>query len=399
MRRGNNRRGRNGRSNSKSFGSRPRQSRGQNRIRYMNVDPRMLVKKAEKIEESGYESELLFHDLKVENTLKINIKNKGYESPTPIQDKAVPEILEGRDVMGIASTGTGKTAAFLIPLINKVIRGTGERVLVIVPTRELASQIIDEGRELSLGMRVKYCLVIGGNSIHRQGRELRDKPEFVIGTPGRLKDLCERKMLYLGDFRSIVLDEVDRMLDMGFVRDMRDLIGRMPRERQSLFFSATMNDGAKQIAHEFLKDPVEIQISTQRPSDNVDQDILRVNGRSKVDLLHELLIQPEYEKVLVFGRTKRGTERLLKELVHRGFSASTIHGNKSQGQRQRALDDFRSNRVKILLATDVASRGIDIDEVSHVINYELPETYEDYIHRIGRTGRAGRIGKALTFID
>jgi len=242
-------------------------------------------------------------------------------------------------------------------------------------------------------------LVIGGVDINRQRRELSRSPRIVVGTPGRLKDLVERRAFNLNEFGTIVLDEVDRMLDMGFILDIRSLISRMKRERQSLFFSATMSDKAKIVAREFLHEPVVVQVATQRASENVNQDVVKVNGRNKIDLLHDLLIQPGFEKVLVFGRTKHGMEKLSRTLVERGFAATAIHGNKSQSQRQRALTAFRNNQVKILLATDVAARGLDIDSVTHVINYELPETYEDYIHRIGRTGRADKTGMALTFID
>jgi superfamily II DNA/RNA helicase len=221
----------------------------------------------------------------------------------------------------------------------------------------------------------------------------------VVGTPGRLKDLSERNELRLHEYRTIVLDEVDRMLDMGFVNEMRDLVDQLPRERHSLFFSATMSDKARSIAREFLHDPITVEVEKQRASENIDQDIVKLNGRNKVDVLHDMLIRPEFEKVLLFGRTKHGMEKLTIELERRGFAATSIHGNKSQSQRQRALQSFKNNQVQILLATDVAARGLDIDSVSHVINWELPETYDDYIHRIGRTGRADKAGCALTFID
>lgn len=372
---------------------------GQNKIRYMNVDPRMLVKKAEVQSVAVYTPKVQFADLAVHPAIKKNIVDKGYLTPTPIQDQVIPHILEGKDVIGLASTGTGKTAAFLVPLINKVIINNTERVLIVVPTRELAVQIIDEGRQLSRATNVFFTLVIGGVDMRRQARELSRDPQFVVGTPGRLKDLAQRGALRLMRYPTIVLDEVDRMLDMGFVNEMRELIAKLPRERHSLFFSATMSDKAKQVASEFLRDPVVVEVSAQRASDNVDQDIVKLNGRNKIDVLHDLLIRPGFEKVLVFGRTKHGMERLSRTLAERGFATASIHGNKSQSQRQRALTAFKRGEVQALLATDVASRGIDIDQVTHVINYELPETYNDYIHRIGRTGRADKTGVALTFID
>lgn len=381
------------------FGGRSGGRGGQNKIKYMQVDPRMLVKKAEPVVLNQYVPKNNFADFAIHETIKRNVVTKGYTTPTPIQDQVIPQILSGRDVVGLAATGTGKTAAFLIPLLDKVERDINSRVLIIVPTRELAVQIIDEGRSFARGTRSYFTLVIGGVDMNRQMRELSRRPAFVVGTPGRLKDLAERGALKLPEFKTIVLDEVDRMLDMGFINDIRALISQMPRDRHSLFFSATMSDRARGVAREFLKEPITVQIASQHASDNVNQDIVRVNGRNKIDVLHDLLIQPGFEKVLVFGRTKHGMEKLSKTLVERGFAATAIHGNKSQSQRQRALTAFKRNEIKVLLATDVASRGIDIDNVSHVINYELPESYEDYIHRIGRTGRADRTGVALTFID
>ncbi len=372
---------------------------GSNRIKYMSVSPGMLVKKASPVAERIYTPKHTFADFPMDEQIKKNVAHKGYINPTPIQDQAIPEILAGHDVIGLASTGTGKTAAFLLPLIDKMVKNPGQKVLVVTPTRELAVQIMEEGRAFSFATRTFFTICIGGVDLGRQVRELRRQPQFVIGTPGRLKDLAERGELRLNEYRTIVLDEVDRMLDMGFVNEMRDLVAHLPRERHSLFFSATMSDKARSIAREFLQDPVTVEVQAQRASENVDQDIVKLNGRSKVEVLHEMLIRPEFEKVLLFGRTKHGMEKLTRELEVRGFKATSIHGNKSQSQRQRALQAFKNNQVQILLATDVASRGLDIDRVTHVINYELPETYDDYIHRIGRTGRADRAGVALTFID
>lgn len=377
-------------------GARPCQP---NKIRYMQVDPRILVKKASIEASEQYAPKHRFVEWPIEETIKQNILAKGYELPTPIQDQVIPQVLEGRDVIGLAATGTGKTAAFLIPLLNKVARDQGQRVLIIVPTRELAVQIIDEGRSLARGLRTYFALVIGGVSVERQVRELGHRPAFVVGTPGRLKDLAERGVLKLGEYQTIVLDEVDRMLDMGFVHEMRALIARLPSERHAMFFSATMPDKARQVAREFLHNPVVVQVASARPSDNVNQDIVRLAGRSRIDVLYELVTRPGFDKVLVFGRTKHGMERLSRRLVEWGVQATAIHGNKTQSQRQRALLAFRRGEVQVLLATDVAARGLDIEGVTHVINYELPETYEDYIHRIGRTGRAGQVGTALTLIE
>ena len=373
--------------------------RGGNKIRYMHVDPRMLIKEATPRVEGSYTPVHQFVDFPLDPIVQKNIVIKGYTAPSPIQDKTIPEILAGRDVIGLANTGTGKTAAFMFPLLTKVIANSNERVLIITPTRELAIQIVDEGLYFSRGSRVYFSLVIGGASMGKQMNELRRGPQMVVGTPGRLKDMMERGMLKLDQYQTIVLDEVDRMLDMGFVRDIRTLIDRMPKVKHSLFFSATMSREARAVANEFLVNPITIEIESQRASDNVNQDVVYVQGRNKVDVLHDLLVMPGFDKVLVFGRTKHGMEKLSEMLNERGFKSTAIHGNKSQSQRQRALRDFETNQVQILLATDVASRGLDIDDVTHVINYELPETYEDYIHRIGRTGRAEKGGMALTFID
>ena len=346
-----------------------------------------------------------FSDFAIDARLKSNIIAKGYTLPTPIQDRAIPHILRGEDVVGIANTGPGKTAAFLVPLINKILvtghlpAGRQDRVLVMVPTRELALQIADELKGFAKGLGIYGTVCVGGANINPQISELRRKPAFVIGTPGRLKDLLERRALNLGDFRTAVLDEADRMLDMGFIVDMRKILALLPSPRHTLFFSATLNSEVEKLIGEFLRTPTRISVKTQETSATIDQDIVRVpRGSDKLDVLHDLLISPGFSKVLIFGRTKHGIERLAKNLLQRGIKAESIHGNKSQGQRVRALDLFKKDRVQVLCATDVAARGLDINGVSHVINYDLPNTHEDYIHRIGRTGRAGKRGKALTFI-
>jgi superfamily II DNA/RNA helicase len=277
-----------------------------------------------------------------------------------------------------------------------------EQVLIIVPTRELAIQIDDELRSLVRGLsgtRMFSVVCVGGMNIMPQLRALRSRNSFVIGTPGRLKDLIERKAIHLKDYKSIVLDEADRMLDMGFINDMRFVMSGMPKPRHTLFFSATLSREIEGLISEFLHEPVRISVKTGDTSKNVDQDVVRVNGAQKIDLLHDLLVNKEFSKVLVFGRTKHGVERLAKTLTERGFKADSIHGNKNHSQRQRALAAFKDDKVQVLVATDVAARGLDIKDVSHVINYDLPTTYEDYVHRIGRAGRAGKKGKALTFVE
>jgi ATP-dependent RNA helicase RhlE len=341
-----------------------------------------------------------FADFKIDTRLKNNIAHKGYVLPTPIQDKSIPHVLRGDDVVGIANTGTGKTAAFLIPLINKVLTGKGERVLIMVPTRELATQIADELHGFTKGLGLYSATCVGGASIFNQIKDLRRNPSFVIGTPGRLKDLLERKSFNLSSFATVVLDEADRMLDMGFINDMRTILSQLINPRHTLFFSATLSREIEALIKDFLSEPVRISVKTGDTAKNVEQDVVRVPpGKTKLDVLHDLLIKPDFNKVLVFGRTKHGVEKLSKVLNERGFKAESIHGNKTQGKRQKALDLFKRDHVQVLVATDVAARGLDISGVSHVINYELPATQEDYIHRIGRTGRAGKKGIALTFVE
>ena len=262
----------------------------------------------------------------------------------------------------------------------------------MVPTRELATQIDDELRDFSLMLSIFSVCCVGGAPIVRQMNNLRHVNNFVIGTPGRLKDLVERKALNLAEFKTVVLDEADRMLDMGFIHDMRFMIAKMPAVRQTLFFSATLSRDIEVLIKDFLREPVSISVKTGDTAKGINQDVVRVGVRNKLDVLGDLLKQNEFSRVLIFGRTKHGVERLKDDLVKRD-------GNKNQPKRQKALDLFKNNHLQVLVATDVAARGIDVSDISHVINYDLPSTYEDYIHRIGRTGRAGKKGKALTFIE
>ena len=365
------------------------------------IDFSQFVRKAIRTEETTpYNPQHRFVDFAIHERLKNNITTRNYVHPTPIQDGAIAHILDGRDLIGLANTGTGKTAAFLIPLIDRAFKKKANRVLIVVPTRELALQIETEFHEFSRGFGLRSALCIGGADMYRQIRALRAHPSFVIGTPGRLKDLVERKVLNLSSFNHVVLDEVDRMLDMGFVHDIRLLVSLMMPERQSLFFSATMPREIAELANQFLRDPIRVEVKTRATAENVDQDIVRLKpGEDKMERLHQLLLEPSFTKTLIFGRTKRGVERLAVNLVQRGFKADSIHGDKSQGKRQRALRDFRDGQIAILVATDVAARGLDIPHVTHVINYDIPENYDDYIHRIGRTGRGKNSGTALTFVE
>lgn len=360
----------------------------------------IFIKKATPVVEEQQITPVAFTDFNLVNPLKVNIHNKGYTVTTPIQTQAIEPILLGRDLIGLANTGTGKTAAFLIPIINKLSRERFRAVFIVAPTRELAVQINDEFRELAQGMQIYSCLCIGGANMRRQVNDLRRHPQVVIGTPGRLKDLVEQRVLHLQDFSIFVLDEVDLMVDIGFINDIKFFMSLLPKIRQSLFFSATIGPKVVDILRQFVNDPITVSVKSQDTAENIDQDVIKVTSREKkMDQLHDLLIKEDFQKVLIFGKTKHGIEKLYKELEYRGFKVGAIHGNKSQGQRQRILDSFKADQIQILLATDVASRGLDIPNVSHVINYDLPQTYEDYIHRIGRTGRAGKAGVALTFVE
>ncbi len=384
-----------------SRGGNGRGGRPGGRANGSNVNPAHFVKKAvENVQEEAFVPKLSYTELPVNQTLKQNILRKGYVNPTPIQDGTILPILDGKDVVGIANTGTGKTAAFLIPLLHKLSENRESRVLIIVPTRELAAQIRDEMRSLAQGMNVYATLCIGGSFIREQIAEIRRNPQFIIGTPGRLKDLIERRILNISRFDTIVLDEVDRMLDMGFIADIRYLISLLPAQRQSLFFSATLSSTINTLIQSFVKDPVMVSVKKQETLGNVEQDIVKVeNGMPKFNVLEDMLKKEEFKKVLIFGRTKHGVERLSVNLFQKGFKVASIHGDKPQSKRNQAIRFFKENVINILVATDVASRGIDINDITHVINYDKPATYEDYVHRIGRTGRANKKGTALTFID
>jgi superfamily II DNA/RNA helicase len=308
--------------------------------------------------------------------------------------------MKGKDIIGIANTGTGKTLAFAIPVLHQLLMDRRSHALVVAPTRELAQQILEELQSLAKGGKIPWALLIGGTPMRPQFRDLSHFPRIVVGTPGRIKDHLERKTLRLNAFNSVVLDEVDRMLDMGFIDDMRGILSNLSFQRQSFFFSATMNDKVRTLIREFSNEPITVSVSTGNTSDNVEQNIVKYRSREdKVEKLHSFLVEKRDEKILIFDETKRGVDVLSKELFQRGFAVEATHGNKTQGQRQRVLSRFRSGQVKILVATDVAARGIDVADITYVINYSTPQSYSDYIHRIGRAGRAGKMGYALTFIE
>jgi len=365
------------------------------------IDPAKFINKAVMAEEVDiFKPEHKFQDFKIDQRLKQIVAARGYKTPTPIQDRVIPYAINGFDIIGVANTGTGKTAAFLLPLINKIIINPKEQVLIIAPTRELALQIDQEFKSFTKKMRLFSVCCVGGMSIGRQISNLRYKYNVIIGTPGRLRDLIERKMINLSRFNNIVLDEADRMLDMGFINDTRFIMNGTPKNRQVFFFAATLSHDIERLIKEFLRDPIRVSVKTRDTAKNVEQDIIRIErGKTKLDVLNELLNQIEFNKVLIFGRTKHGVERLSKTLFSNGFKVESIHGNKNNSQRQRALGLFKNNIVQVLVATDVAARGLDIADISHVINYDIPATYTDYIHRIGRTGRWNKRGMALTFIE
>jgi ATP-dependent RNA helicase RhlE len=383
-----------------SFGGSSRRSSSPKR-RGQYIDPIRFVKAAQPAADvEEYVPMHTFMEFEVNDLLKTNVAAKGFVTPTPIQDQTIPVALEGYDVIGIANTGTGKTAAFALPLLHQLMIFADSRALIVAPTRELAQQIEQEMRSLGKGSGLTGALLIGGSPMGPQLRDLRHNPRIVIGTPGRIKDHQRQGTLDLSHFNMAVLDEVDRMLDMGFVNDVREILDSLSAERQSLFFSATLDTRVKNLIHTFARDPVTVSLKVGETGENIHQDVVQYAGNmEKMEKLHDILNRTEVGKVIVFDETQRSVERLSNELVARGFDADAIHGGKTQGQRQRALDKFKQDRIKILVATDVAARGIDVKDITHVINYGMPQSYEDYVHRIGRAGRAGKTGHALTFVS
>ena len=332
------------------------------------------------------------------------LRAKNYASPTPIQARAIPPLLAGKDLLGIAQTGTGKTAAFALPLMQRLSENReragprGARALVLAPTRELAIQIAEAFRAYGRHLGLRYAVVYGGVGQRPQVAALRRGVDVLIATPGRLLDLHGQGHLRLDGLRHVVLDEADRMLDMGFVRDVRKIVAALPRRRQTIFLSATMPDAITDLAAQMLSDPMRVAVTpTATPVARIAQSVFFVAASNKRRLLVRVLQDPALARAIVFTRTKHGADRVARELGKNGVTAEAIHGNKSQGARQRALASFRKGRVRVLVATDIAARGIDVEGVTHVINYELPNVPEDYVHRIGRTARAGGAGAAISF--
>jgi ATP-dependent RNA helicase RhlE len=343
---------------------------------------------------------MTFKELGLQSVLTDKCESLGYTLPTPVQQKAIPQILEGLDIIACAETGSGKTAAFLLPIIQKLAtkKTKGTSVLILAPTRELANQTEAACRDLA-GKKIKCVVLIGGAGYNRQIEGLRRSPDIIVATPGRLMDFMERGSINFSNLDTLVLDEADRMLDMGFLPAIKRIVKTLPTERQTLFFSATMSSEIEKIAYSIMLDPVIINAGDRgRPAAAITQTAYPVAAASKMTLLLDLLEREKFERVLVFTRTKRGADRLSHVLEARSHSATRIHGDRSQSQREAALRSFKTGKTRVLVATDVAARGIDIDSVSHVINYDVPEVPEDYVHRIGRTGRAGNTGRAITLV-
>ena len=345
-----------------------------------------------------------FSGLGLAGPIRRALTDRNHVKPTPIQSRAIPELLAGRDLLGVAQTGTGKTGAFALPILDRLSRSQGKqqlpRALILAPTRELAIQIGEEVRAYASHLKLRHTVIFGGVGQKPQVNALRRGIDIVTATPGRLLDLMQQGLIGLGKVEVLVLDEADRMLDMGFVRDVRKIIAALPAKRQSLLFSATMPSAVAGLSDSILRNPVRVEVTPQAtPVANVEQRVYHVGAKEKQTLLTEILEDPALSRVLLFSRTKHRANRITQQLHRAGFCAAVIHGNKSQSARQLALKRFRAGKVRILVATDIAARGIDVEGITHVVNYDLPNELENYVHRIGRTARAGATGCALSFCD
>ena len=384
----------------RSFKNNNRRGAGSKKRTGEYINPAKFVQAAKPSTQTEYVAQNSFDDFAINDVIKTNLASGGYSTPSPIQDQTIAYGIDGHDIVGVANTGTGKTAAFAIPIIHNAMRFSDAYALIVAPTRELAQQIEQEAKKIGKNSGLHSALLIGGMPMGPQLGQLRAKPQIVIGTPGRIKDHIERQSFDVSKFNMVVLDEVDRMLDMGFLPDVKHILQQLSPERQSYFFSATLDQRVKGLITQFAPKHISVSVKTAPSSENVDQNVVQYGTTShKIEKLHDILISHQDIKVIVFDETQRNVERLSKELQARGFSATAIHGGKTQGQRKRALDEFKANKAKILVATDVAARGIDVKDITHVINYSLPQTYDDYVHRIGRNGRAGKTGYALTFVS
>ena len=388
--------------------------------KYINPEKFINRNVIEVEEKPHFDESVNFADFAFVPVIQANLAKNNFKHPSEIQKKAIPLALEGRDIIGLSNTGTGKTIAFALPILNGLIskaqpqdgvldlresakkqpRKASKMALILAPTRELAQQINEEFRKFSDKTGVHSALLVGGMNIGAQFRDLRRKPQMLIGTPGRVKDHIERGSIDLSKIEFFVLDEADRMLDMGFVNDIREIISQLPENRQTFCFSATFDARVQKITSDFMKNPEMISVSQNQTAEHIHQDIVEFTDmEDRKNLLFEILARNEVKKIVIFGETKFGVQRLSDELEKNGFSSRSIHGDKNQAQRTRAIKAFRTGAADILVATDVAARGLDIPDVSHVINFDTPQSYEDYIHRIGRTGRGGKAGSALTFVS
>lgn len=379
-----------------------KQNSSKRRFNKKQLNSNLFVKKAAPVKETEFLSSRAIKDLPVNYQIVSNLLKKGYSSPTEIQDRSIEPILRGQDLMGLAQTGTGKTGAFLIPLTHNLLgKNPSFQVLIITPTRELALQTEQEFKSITQGLRL-YCeILIGGTSVRNDIKKLRRPCHVVIGTPGRISDMVRQKAINLKYFFTLVLDEFDRLLDMGFSFDILNIVDGMHNRKQTILFSATEDKTQKNLIEKLLNSPAEIRIKNGNVcADNIDQEIIRLKeGQNKMDVLLGLVKNPSFEKVLIFDDTKRGVSKICKNLRRAGIKADEIHGDKSQNYRINALEAFKKKKIQVLVATDVAARGLDIVDVSHVINYQQPQNMDCYIHRIGRTGRAGKSGKAFTFVN
>jgi len=346
-----------------------------------------------------------FETLGLSEELLRAVRDTGYTSPTPIQAQAIPAILNGSDVMAAAQTGTGKTAGFTLPLLQLLsnkpkVKNNRVRALVLTPTRELAAQVQDSVFTYGKYMDLRSAVVFGGVGINPQMMKLRKGVDVLVATPGRLLDLYQQNAVKFNDLEILVLDEADRMLDMGFIHDIKKIMSLLPKKRQNLMFSATFSDDIRKLAKGIINNPVEIDVAPRNSTvEKISQTVHPVDKSRKIELLSHLIKQGNWFQVLVFARTKHGSDKLVKKLSQSNINAAAIHGNKSQAQRTKALANFKQNKVQVLVATDIASRGIDIDQLSHVVNFDLPNVSEDYVHRIGRTGRAGKSGHAISLVS
>lgn len=389
-------------SNTKNPKPRPaRNGRGNGKARNQSkLDPQELRNQALPREEHHFEASFDFADSPLHPKLKELLQQKGYQKPTEIQEKSLEALLAGRDLLGIAKTGSGKTAAFLLPILQQQIAGK-HQALVLAPTRELAVQIEQEYRSLNKGLKLFSEVYIGGTNMNKDLQKASRPTDLIVATPGRLLDLYQRRAISFKHLKVLVIDEFDRLLDMGFERDLNKILDALPIERQNLLFSATLDKSQERKITEILNDPVRLQISSgDLSNDHVQQELIHLApGDVKIEVLKKMLENPQMDKVIIFAETKRWVSKVNRKLRQAGIKTDEIHGDKSQNYRQKALNSFKAGKLQCLIATDVAARGIDVDDVSHVINYQIPKTMDSYIHRVGRTGRAGKSGIAYTFVE